>query len=437
MKLLEAMVQTEATPYLGMTGAPPERSIYLSMFQASNMHRDAGGVPKFMPPKPDPKNWMPAWDAIEGLLKTRGAATFEEIMAVLAMPPIGLRKGPALLLISAFMLHRRQVVALLERSSFQPDITGAHFMRLAKSPSNFSLRYIGTSKSATDVLQRLSADLDIWGDGPKPQPILKDVVEAMYRWWATLPTYAKETGTLSKTAKDLRDIFRKAHEPVDFIFKQVPQACGLENVDLQRKDTNHSDRLIETLNEAFQEIGDAFRHLRSRAETSLLDAFDALTTAALRSTIRNEYATHRLHLSEYRLRTFVDRASDNEMSDDVWLDSMASLLTGKRLDAWQDDTADAFGFEVKAVGGRLTRWLAHMRVQVASEVKIVTVHIVDTAGHERMVVVRPGTLAKDAAVTVGEIRKILARAKDPASVLAHVMADRLTESESKEKADGR
>jgi hypothetical protein len=437
MKLLEAMVLAEAMPYLGMTGAPPERSIYLSMFHATGMHRETGGVAKFMPPKPDSNNWMPAWDAIENLLKERGAATFEEILLALAMPPIGLRRGPALLLICAFMLHRRHVVALLERSSFQPDITGAHFMRLAKSPANFSLRYIGTSKSATDVLERLAADLDIWSDGPRPQPALKDVVEAMYRWWSALPTYARETGTLSKTAKDLRDVFRKAHEPVDFIFKQIPQACGLENVDLQRKDTKYSDRLIETLNGALGEIADAFRHLRSRAETSLLEAFDALTIAALRATIRTEYATHRLHLTEYRLRTFVDRASDSEMSDDVWLDSIASLLTGKRLDAWQDDTADAFGFEVKAVGGRLTRWLAHMRVQVASEVKLVTVHIVDTAGHESMVVVRPGMLAKDAALTVGEIRKILARSKDPASVLAHVMADRLSETESKEKADGR
>jgi hypothetical protein len=80
---------------------------------------------------------------------------------------------------------------------------------------------------------------------------------------------------------------------------------------------------------------------------------------------------------------------------------MASLLTGKRLDSWQDDTADAFGFEAKAIAARLFRWLAHMREQVSSTTKLVTVHVVDTSGQEKMVVVRPGLLARFACERCG------------------------------------
>jgi hypothetical protein len=132
----------------------------------------------------------------------------------------------------------------------------------------------------------------------------------------------------------------------------------------------------------------------------------------------------------------VDRASETELDDKAWLDGVASLLTGKRLDVWQDDTVDAFGFETKVIASRLSRWLAHMREQVSSDAKIVTVHVVDTSGQERMVVVRPGLLAKDAAVKVAEIRKILAGSKDPASVLAHVMASGMSIADREEKADG-
>jgi hypothetical protein len=106
------------------------------------------------------------------------------------------------------------------------------------------------------------------------------------------------------------------------------------------------------------------------------------------------------------------------------------------LDSWQDDTADAFGFEAKAIAARLFRWLAHMREQVSSEAKLVTVHIVDTSGQERMVIVRPGSLAKDAAIKVAEIRKILAGSKDSEAVLAHVMAGGPSAVTRKEKADG-
>lgn len=435
MKLLEAMVQAEAQPYLGMTGAPPERSIFLSMFEASHMHRAGPEGRRFMPPKPDSHKWLPAWDAIEDKLKATGNCTFEDLMTELARPPVGLRRGPALLLLAAFMLHRRNDVALMERNSFQPEVSGAHFMRLAKAPANFSLRYLGHSRAALDLLERLVADLEIWQRGERPRPVLKEVVEAIYRWWTALPPYAKETSSTSKPAQELRHIMRKALEPVDFVFKQLPAACGFEEFDLKRKESDRIDRFIETLNEAMADIGESARRLRDRTETAILEAFDSPNIPALRATIRNEYGPHRLQLTEYRLRAFVDRSTETELSDVAWLDGMASLVTGKRLDAWQDDTADAFGFEARTIATRLHRWLAHMRERVSSDAKLVTVHVVDTSGQERLVVVRPGSLAKDAAVKVAEIRRILAGSKDPDTVLAHVMAGDVPAGR-KEKADG-
>jgi hypothetical protein len=234
----------------------------------------------------------------------------------------------------------------------------------------------------------------------------------------------------------LRHVLKKALEPIELVFKQIPAACGLEDFDLKLKNSRHLDQLVEILNDAFGDLTDAPKRLRSKAEVSLLEAFDSSTIATLRTTIRNEYVPHRLLLSEYRLRSFVDRAAETELSDEAWLDGMASLLTGKRLDAWQDDTADTFSFEAKALAARLSRWLAHMREQVASHAKLVTVHVVNTSGQERMVVVRPGSLAKDSAAKVAEIHKILAGSKDPGSVLAHVMASGMSATSPKERADG-
>jgi hypothetical protein len=441
MKLLEAMVQSESLPYLGLSGAPPERTIYLSMFHASGMHRNAGkDAWEFKPPAGDPRNWLPTWIAIERHLKDRGTTTFEELIGELAKPPIGLRAGPALLVIAAFMLHHRSEVALLERNTFQPDVTSAHFMRLAKTPANFALRYLGSSRAALGLLERLSSELVIWSDGPKPEPVIKSVVEGIYRWWNLQPAFARETSGISATAQAVRLTLKKAHEPVDLVFRQLPEACGLPPVELGRRKGGQQDELIELLNQSFQEISDAPLHLRSKAQTGLLEAFDAPSIKKLRVLISAEYGPHHLKLTDYRLRAFVDRSSDARTSDDSWLDGVASLLTGKRLDAWQDDTADTFTFEVKAIAGRLMRWLVHMREQVGTGAKLLSVHIVDTAGHERMTVVRPGVLNASSAALVAEIKTLLSRSNDPASVLAHVMADRLASDDStdkpKEKADG-
>lgn len=441
MKLLEAMVQSSQLPYLGLTGAPPERSIYLSIFHASRMHRGPdGGTWNFAPPDHDRKRWRPTWDAIEKCLRQKGTTTFEELGAELSKPPIGLRAGPALLVIAAFMLHHRREVALLERNTFQPEVTPAHFMRLAKTPSNFALRYLGTSRSALELLERLSSELIIWRDGPKPEPVIKNVVEAIYRWWNGLQGFARETTSVSRTAQAVRLALKKAQEPVDLVFRQLPEACGLPAIELKGRNPRQLDQFLEALNGALQEIADAPRHLYSKAEASILEAFDAPSLRGLRSLIKADYAPHRLKLTDYRLRAFVDRASEADIADNTWLDGVASLLTGKRLDGWQDDTVDTFSFEAKTVAGRLIRWLAHVRAQVASDVNLLTVHVVDTEGHEQTTVVRPGVLSPSSAALVKEIKALLSRVKDPASVIAHVMADRLASSESranpKEKADG-
>ncbi len=441
-KLLEAMVQSGSLGYLGLTGAPPERSIYLSMFLSSRMHRPADGENwEFAPPdRGDAMNWRPTWNAIEKILKEKETTTFEELGAELAKPPIGLRAGPALLVLAAFMLHHRREVALLERNTFQPEITPAHFMRLNKTPSNFALRYLGSSRSAMELLECMASELVIWRGGPKPEPVIKPIVEAIYRWWNAAQTYARETLSVSKTAQAIRSALRKAHDPVDLVFRQLPEACDVPAFELGKRNVKQLDRFMETLNAALEEISDAPRHLRSKAVAGITDAFGARSLGGLRLLVREQYGPHRLQLNDYRLRAFVDRASESEMSDDAWLDGVASLLTGKRLDGWGDDTADTFTFESKAIAGRLLRWLAHMKEKGEGDSKLLTVHVVDTAGHERMTVVRPGILTAASASLVKDIKSLLSRANDPASVLAHVMADPAVTAESKrnpkEKADG-
>jgi hypothetical protein len=324
----------------------------------------------------------------------------------------------------------------MERNSFQPEISTAHFMRLAKTPANFSLRYLGQARAALDLLERLAADIEIWHGPSRPQPVLKEVVEALYRWWGPLPTYAKETSTVSKHAKEVRLVLRKALEPIDFVFKQLPAACGFDEFDTRKRQTESISAFIEALNDALSDIAEAPKRLRAKTERALLEAFDSPSISTLRALMRDEYARHRLQLSEYRLRSFVDRAAEKELSDESWLDSISSLLTGKRLEVWQDETADTFGFEARSIAGRLARWLAHMREQGITDTKLVTVHVVDTSGEERMLVVRPGSLAKDAAAKVAEIKKILAKHKDPATVLAHVIALGLPAAAATEDVDG-
>src|SRR3546814_579714 len=114
------MLSAEGEPFLGLDGAPPERTIYLSLFQDSGLHRqgaDGGAFAFSEPSKDDPRGWRPTWDAITLILGAGRPVSFQELMTELAKPPIGLRQGPALLVIAAFMLAARDRVALIDPKS--------------------------------------------------------------------------------------------------------------------------------------------------------------------------------------------------------------------------------------------------------------------------------------------------------------------------------
>ena len=108
MRLLKRMLGHPAEPDLGMDGAPPERTIYLSVLSQSGMHREAApGRFAFAPPAASaPGNWRPAWDRVAELLEAGETVTFARLLEQLAAPPYGLRPHPALLLVAAFLLAR-------------------------------------------------------------------------------------------------------------------------------------------------------------------------------------------------------------------------------------------------------------------------------------------------------------------------------------------
>ena len=56
-----------------------------------------------------------------------------------------------------------------------------------------------------------------------------------------------------------------------------------------------------------------------------------------------DYEDHRLELGSYELRAFVDRALKDDVDDEAWIDGVAGLVVGKRLEGWDDTLVDHFG----------------------------------------------------------------------------------------------
>lgn len=418
MRLFDRMLTCADQAHLGLTGTPPERTIYMSLFQASGIHAsDSQGRFAFKAPESEHSHrWRPVWNHIAERLHGGESVSVATLMEDLGAAPYGLRAGPALLIITAFVLVSRDNIAIMERNSFQPDLTTAHLMRIAKSPSNFALQSLHEGVRQSGVVWALATRLQVIG---ACRPTITGISEKMFSWYNALPPHALKTTSLSAIAVAVRRVLRKASEPGRLFFHDLPAACGV----LEEDGTVDVEHFVEALDSTLLEIEDATSSLRARAVAAAVHAFGVHDLSSLRSQIQEDYEPHRLELRDYRLRAFVERAMNTGASHDRWLDGIAGHLTGQRLDNWTDEALDKFDFEIRIVAGSLAKWLALTRTRQARSEDLRSVHVVDVDGREKILVVRRDRPNPRLATRLDTIRKVLGNAPEAMEVLGQLLAE--------------
>lgn len=419
MRLLKRMIENESEEHLGLTGAPPERTIYRSLFDATSMHRQVDGVFGFHPPSAnDDLTWRAVWERVNKLVQTDHPVSFEALISKLAEAPFGLRAGPALLLIAAVMLHHRSTIALIERGTFQPELTEAHFMRLAKNPGHFALKRLSVEGEA-DMLEHLASRLSIF-ETKRPTAELKAIVEELYVWWRGVSDYARVTKQVDGVTKAVRSALKKAREPIELLFVALPEACSARSDGVV-----DTERYAAVLDHALVQLADALPQLRMQVEVRLRDAFGAKSLSGLRQQIRADYEDHLMQLGDYKLRAFIERAMNDELSEELWLDGVASLLVGKRLESWEDALLDQFGFEVRRIAQELARRLAALRVAKAKSAPVTAIHITTSSGEDSSYFLHTGEgTDPEAAAT---LKNALRDVERPEALLIDVLQEILTE----------
>ena len=419
IRLLGRMLTKADHKHLGLTGAPPERTIYLSLFEASGIHRQSkyGGGYCFGRPGPeDPNHWRPVWDHIARTLDCDEPIRFSDLMASLAAPPLGLRSGPALLIIAAYFVASRKTIAMMERNSFQPGITVAHFMRLSKSPNNFALKTLLESDARKGLIHALATRLAVI---PTCEPVITEISKSLYEWYNSLSRHSLKTKVLSPTATAVREVLRRATEPSQLFFTQLPMACGSLSAD----GIIDIDLFVGSLDGALLEIDEATRLLRSRAVTVVQQVFGVPDLPTLRAQLRADYEARRSQLNDYRLRVFIERAVNENTTPDRWLDGIAGHLTGQRPDNWSDEMLGKFEIEIRATAGNLTRWLALTKKEDTPSEDLRSIHVVAIDGSERVIIVRRNRPNPYLAQRLSAVRAALGTEPQALEVLSHLLAE--------------
>ncbi|WP_454017704.1 hypothetical protein [Azospirillum sp. Marseille-Q6669] len=218
--LAHAMVNRFAEPDLGITGYPAELGLYLTVLKPFGLHRETtSGSFAFSDPdgSPEGRSLQPAWDLID----RAGAEGLDAIFKQWAAAPFGLKAGVMPVLALAYMLARRESVAVYIGGVYQTAINDVVVDKLLQKPADFRLRRIDRSVRETAFLSGLAERLGIEaGNGSLP------VAAALFRRFEALPDYAKRTHRVEQDALTVRTVVMKADDPEALLFDSLPKAFG-------------------------------------------------------------------------------------------------------------------------------------------------------------------------------------------------------------------
>lgn len=268
-KLMEQILTNPEQETLGMTGYPPERSIYESLLKASGIHvyDEKLACWKFQsPPQANFLNLRPAWQLIEKSVFNEKLEEQEltELYAKLRKAPYGLPEGIFPILITAFFMVHQGEVFLYREGTFLPEPQPGHFDLLQKRLDLFSIKGVKLEGFTRKIVERLAGSLHT-------PPKIAAVVRALYRNFSSLPNLTLKTRRIAAPqALQVREAFLNAGSPESLLFKELPQCLGIEVVGSKNASDDAFEAYFNGLNGALQYLARHAQEVLSAARDQLL-----------------------------------------------------------------------------------------------------------------------------------------------------------------------
>jgi hypothetical protein len=358
-KLLLAMLDCPNVADLGIDKFPSEKAMYRSILRATGLHVERGGQWSFSAPPEDGADaaqMRPLWDEVMKLLDNeRGEpVAITSIYRVLAAAPYGVKEGVLPILVIALYLALNKEIALCQQGQFVPFMTQEILEGLLKDPEAYTLQRFQLD-SVQRALYRVYATV-LRGESADNESLVT-LLQPLAKMMLSLPDYTKHTQKrLSREAIAVRDLFFAAKTPVQLIFTDLPNACGVTfnaGQDIDRQLALFAEKLRALL----IELQVAYHGLLSDFIELVRTTFSldkSLLLHELRETLRGRCrGLQSLTIDQQGLKAFLGRIGDPFGDDTQWVISVATFLARKPPEKWTDDDVEAAQYRLREFASRL------------------------------------------------------------------------------------
>jgi hypothetical protein len=347
--LFKRMVSNEALPQLGIEGFSAEKGLYVSLLESTNLHREIDGRHQFVKPSDDtkdPGNLGPLWRATESFLienQDRSIA-MSEIYEIWRQPPFGVRNGIMPILAIAFILSRKETLALYREGIYQSTFKEIDTEYLSMDAECIQIRWMDLSENARDLLSGMAdlvREIDPTNHLHDLRPI--DVARGLISIFDQLENWTLRTYQLSKNALKLREIFKKANDPNQLIFDDLPEYSGDKNISVPGA---NGKQIVLCVKDGLEELVSAYPEMVQKFYNTMLNELGVPNESNQSITKLKERAKNIKGITgDFKLDAFAGRLSTfSGIVEEI--EGLASLAVGKPLGTWIDADVNQANIEI-------------------------------------------------------------------------------------------
>lgn len=399
--LLRAMVSNEGKARLGIEGFPAEGGLFSSLLEQTGLYARTSKGWQFCSPedKVDTFGLYPLWKAAADLLAKAEdrAVSVSEIYRMWSAPPFGLKDGLMPVIAVAFILSRREKVALYREGVFQARFKDLDVEVLARDAKDIQLRWMDLSALSRRLLSKMAEvvrTLDASNTLTHLAPI--DVARGLIAIFDRLHSWTKRTSQLSANAVRVKDLFKHAKDPNKFLFDDIPAAFGSRYA---LDEDSSLESIVSDVRDGLEELILSYPSMLRRFTDLMLTELQVpnVSPQAL-AELRDRSENIKRVGGDFRLDAFINRLSTFEGSA-ADVEGIASLAANKPPRDWTDSDLDGAAVEVTDLAQKFLRAENFARVKGRVDKRHAMAIVVGVNG-------RPAPLHAEFEVSDGERKAI-------------------------------
>ena len=232
---------------------------------------------------------------------------------------------------------------------------------LIQDDKSIQLRWMSLSRTTKQLLSEMAGvvrDLEPQAKSISMEPL--QIARRLVGIYERLPQWTKRTARLSENTLRIRDLFRRATDPNQFLFDDLPKIAKAERLSTSEVIPRIAEEVRKGLGELVRLYPSVLNDLRNMMLKELKVPNSATKTSLKELRARAENI--RQTTGDFRLEAFIGRLSQFDDSPKS-IEGIVSLVTNKPPRDWVDRDLDQASIEIASLAQEFLRTEIFARVK--------------------------------------------------------------------------